>query len=104
MGSAHRNLGRFGARLAQSWIIASDSGPTSSVRTARISMALPVFNTMPHLSELFESLAAQDLDPSLFEVIAVDDGSTDGVGRLLDMLAARHSIWRILRQQKYGWS
>ena len=103
MGSMQRRLSRLGARLGQSRIAASDSGPTSSDQTARISVVLPVFNAMPYLRELLDSLAAQDLDPTLFEVVAVDDGSTDGGGMLLDGFAARHPNWRVIRQRNSGW-
>lgn len=66
-------------------------------------MVLPVFNAMAYLRELLDSLAAQDLNPSLFEVVAVDDGSTDGGGMLLDGFAARHPTWRAIRQRNGGW-
>lgn len=98
-----RRLTRFAARLAQFRVNASDSGPTASDSTARVSVIIPLFNAMPYLVELLDSLAAQDMDPALFEVIAVDDGSTDGGGNLLDEFASRHSNWRVIHQKNSGW-
>lgn len=103
LGSVQRKLNQFAAQVGQVRIRASDSGPTSSAHTARVAVVVPVFNAMPYLQVLLESLAAQDLDPALFEVIAVDDGSTDGGGKLLDTFAARHANWRVVRQRNSGW-
>ncbi len=55
-----------------------------------VSVIVPVYNTMPYLTAGLESLVGQTLDASRFEVIAVDDGSTDGSGEEIDRFAARH--------------
>ena len=52
----------------------------------RVSVVLPVYNEEELLPEALESLLGQT-DPD-FEVIAVDDGSTDGTPELLDRFAA----------------
>jgi len=62
-----------------------------------ISVVVPVFNGAGTLSECLESLAVQDLDSCLFEVIIVDDGSTDDsysvakacAGRFMNVTCAR---------------
>ncbi|WP_139005405.1 glycosyltransferase family 2 protein [Arthrobacter crystallopoietes] len=81
----------------------SDGGTSSSVETARVSVIVPVYNAMPYLTELLNSLEAQDLDTSLFEVIAVDDGSTDFSGEILDVYAARNANFRVIHQENSGW-
>ncbi len=48
-------------------------------------------------------MLAQDLPPDELEVVAVDDGSTDGSGELLDTYAARHPKLRVLHQENSGW-
>ncbi|MFL4472381.1 glycosyltransferase family 2 protein [Paeniglutamicibacter sp. MACA_103] len=68
-----------------------------------MAVVIPVFNSMPYLRELLDSLEAQDMDPELFEVIAVDDGSTDRGGKLLDAYAARLPNMRLIRQHNSGW-
>jgi glycosyltransferase involved in cell wall biosynthesis len=50
-----------------------------------ISVILPVYNGEKHLSEALQSVFYQDYSP--IEIIAVDDGSTDGSAIIL----AQHS-------------
>src|SRR5690348_7664631 len=47
-----------------------------------VSVVLPVYNALPHLTEALESLFAQDCDD--FEIVAIDDASTDGSADYLD--------------------
>lgn len=102
-GSLRRCLGLVRARLSQRGIRASDTGPTASSGSARVAVIVPVFNAMPYLGELLDSLAAQDLDPEHFELILVDDGSTDGGPQLMDRFAAAHPGTRVIRQRNSGW-
>lgn len=96
-------MGLVRARLSQRGIRASDTGPTASSGSARVAVIVPVFNAMPYLGELLDSLAAQDLDPEHFELILVDDGSTDGGPQLMDRFAAAHPGTRVIRQRNSGW-
>ena len=48
-----------------------------------ISVVIPIFNGANFLSAALKGLEAQTLDPSCFEVLAIDDGSTD---QSLDLL------------------
>lgn len=52
-----------------------------------VSVIVPVHNCRNSLRGALESVAAQSLPADRIEVIAVDDGSTDGGGALLDALA-----------------
>lgn len=65
-----------------------------------VSVLLPVRNGGAHLYEAIESLALQTFTD--FEVIAVDDGSTDGTPRVLQAWAARDDRVRVLRQKPRG--
>ena len=60
----------------------------------------PVRDEEPFLAECFESLSAQTL--SDFEVIAVDDGSTDATPGILEAHARGDSRFRVLRQEPAG--
>lgn len=67
-----------------------------------ISVIVPVYNVRRYLRQCLESLSAQDY-PS-FEVILVDDGSTDGSGTLCDEYASKNRCFRVVHQQNEGLS
>ncbi len=54
-----------------------------------VSVVIPVYNVAPYLQACVDSLLAQRFTD--FEVLLVDDGSTDGSGRLCDELAEADS-------------
>lgn len=68
-----------------------------------VSVIIPIYNAGDHLEPLLESLAAQDLDAGEFEVIAIDDGSTDGSGKLLDKWTRRVPNMTVVHQENSGW-
>ncbi|MFF9085397.1 glycosyltransferase family 2 protein [Streptomyces sp. NPDC014991] len=58
---------------------------------------------MPYLVECLASVEAQTIDPGRIEVIAVDDGSTDGTGECLEEFAARVPMpVTVIRQENSG--
>ncbi|MEV6053961.1 glycosyltransferase family 2 protein [Streptomyces sp. NPDC052107] len=58
---------------------------------------------MPYLVECLASVEAQTIDPARLEVIAVDDGSTDGTGEYLEEFAARAPMRvTVIRQENSG--
>ncbi len=59
-----------------------------------VSVLMPVRDGLPYLEEALESLAAQTLGD--FEVVAVDDGSTDGSRAVLGAWAERDRRFRLL--------
>lgn len=58
------------------------------------SVLLPVRNAIDTLDECIDSIRAQTLDA--YEVIAVNDGSSDGSRERLTREAARDSRWRVI--------
>ncbi|MER7764383.1 glycosyltransferase, partial [Streptomyces sp. NPDC097619] len=67
-----------------------------------VSVVIAVYNAMPYLTECLDSVLGQSLGADRFEVIAVDDGSTDGSGAELERFAALHPHLRVLRQPNSG--
>lgn len=70
------------------------------VRIPTVSVLLPVYNAARHLSETLASLAAQTQRD--FEIVAVDDGSTDGSSHVLAAFAQRDERLRIVHQKRAG--
>ncbi|NIP78703.1 MAG: glycosyltransferase, partial [Gemmatimonadetes bacterium] len=60
----------------------------------RVTVVVAARDEAGHIAPTVHSLLAQDY-PDL-EVVAVDDRSTDGTGRILDRLAARQPRLRVL--------
>ncbi|WP_144589551.1 glycosyltransferase family 2 protein, partial [Brevibacterium casei] len=69
----------------------------------RVSVITSIFNAEPFLPEFLESFLSQTLGPEATELIAVDDGSTDGSGALLDEFADRHDNITVIHQENSGW-
>jgi glycosyltransferase involved in cell wall biosynthesis len=65
-----------------------------------ISVLMPTFNCRPFLAESIDCILAQTLGD--FELIIVDDGSTDDSPALLQEYAARDPRIRPIRQQNAG--
>ena len=72
-----------------------------SFRSApRVSVVIPVYNARRYLEACVQSLEEQSLRS--FELICVDDGSTDGSAELLITLAKRYENLRILSLEHAG--
>ncbi len=65
-----------------------------------VSVLMPCLHAEATLGEALESLAAQTLAD--VEVVAVDDGSTDGTAAILDARAAADPRVRVLRRARRG--
>nr|WP_197681467.1 glycosyltransferase family A protein [Actinopolymorpha singaporensis] len=69
-----------------------------------MSVIVPVYNPGRYLEDCIASLLDQDMPAGEFEVIFVDDGSTDDSPRRLDALAATHPLIQVIHQANSGWS
>jgi glycosyltransferase involved in cell wall biosynthesis len=68
-----------------------------------VSVVVPVYNTMPYLTECLDSLLRQTIGPDRMQIVAVDDGSTDGSGAELDRYARRHpGTFTVIHQANSG--
>jgi glycosyltransferase EpsH len=65
-----------------------------------VSVVVPVYNVAEYLPGCLDALLAQQ-DVSL-EIIAVDDGSSDNSGQILDDYAAKHPIVQVLHTSNQG--
>ena len=68
-----------------------------------VSVVVPVYNAGAFLERCAPSLLDQSIGADAYEVIYVDDGSTDGSAEVLDRLAAVHPQVRVHHQENSGW-
>lgn len=67
-----------------------------------VSVVIAVYNAMPYLTECLDSVIGQTIDQRRVEVIAVDDGSTDGSAEELDRFAREYRQVRVVHQENSG--
>ncbi len=67
-----------------------------------ISIIVPVYNVEEYLKECAASILAQTYEN--FEVIFVDDGSTDSSGEICDILANLDERVKVIHQENAGLS
>ncbi len=65
-----------------------------------ISVLVPVYNVEKYLRRCLDSILAQTYTD--YEVVLVDDGSTDQSGALCDAYAAEHDCIRVIHQKNAG--
>jgi glycosyltransferase involved in cell wall biosynthesis len=67
-----------------------------------VSIIIPVYNVEKYLRECLDSVVGQTYKN--LEIIVVDDGSTDGSGKILREYAARDRRFKIVREKNSGLS
>lgn len=65
-----------------------------------LSLIVPIYNVAEYLSTTLDSIVRQTL--SHFEVILVDDGSTDGSREIADDFCQRQPHWQLITQEQQG--
>lgn len=69
-----------------------------------LSIVVPVYNVEAFLVKCIDSLLEQDLPQDKYEIILVDDGSTDSCGHICDVFASTSKNIRVIHQQNLGLS
>ena len=64
------------------------------------SIVIPIYNVAPYLRECLNSVLAQTFTD--WEAICVDDGSTDGSGKILDEYAVKDKRLKVIHQANAG--
>lgn len=70
--------------------------------TPELSIIIPVYNVEDYLHRCVDSILSQDYDA--YEIILVDDGSTDSSGPLCDELARLHKCISVIHKPNGGLS
>jgi FkbM family methyltransferase len=82
----------------------SPAAATSGRRHTGVSVVVPAYNVVAYIGRCIESLVCQTLEPSRYEIVVVDDGSTDGTSEFLDRVAAEHpDLVRVEHITNSGW-
>lgn len=68
----------------------------------QISVIIPVYNRGALVETTVASALAQDLRPEEFEILLVDDGSTDDTWQILNALYAHHPQIRLFHLENGG--
>jgi glycosyltransferase involved in cell wall biosynthesis len=69
----------------------------------KVSVVVPVYNPGKYIDKCISSLLGQTLPDDEYEIIFVDDGSTDETPARLDKLAAEHGNVRVIHIPNSGW-
>ncbi|MFJ2131890.1 glycosyltransferase family 2 protein [Streptomyces sp. NPDC087845] len=69
----------------------------------KVSVVIPVYNPGRYIDPCVESLLKQTLPAAEFEVLFVNDGSTDDTPERLEKLAVEHPHFRVITIPNSGW-
>lgn len=70
----------------------------------QLSIIIPIYNTEKYLERCVTSLFDQHLPYDSFEIILINDGSTDGSLSICNQLAKKHQNIRVFQQKNRGQS
>lgn len=68
----------------------------------KLTVVVPCYNVEDYLCRCLDSLVHQDIPESDYEVIAVDDGSTDSTGEICDRYAKEYPQVKVMHQTNAG--
>lgn len=69
----------------------------------KLSIILPIYNVGEYIEDCLNSLLCQDLDKSLYEIICIDDKSTDNsVEKIMKYKSIYNNIRLIKQPQNFG--
>lgn len=70
----------------------------------KLSIIVPIYKVAQYLCKCVDSLLAQDIPTSEYEIILVDDGSPDECPQICDSYAAAHDNIRVVHRENGGLS
>lgn len=70
--------------------------------TIILSIVVPFYNTAQYLPKCIESIVHQDLPLDVYEIILIDDGSTDGSLAIAQQYASQYANIKVLTQNNKG--
>ena len=70
----------------------------------QLTIIVPVYNVEKYLARCIDSLLQQDLSREHYEIILIDDGSTDHSGEICDYYSCKEGNLRVYHQPNHGLS
>ncbi len=70
----------------------------------KLSIIVPIYNVETYLAKCVDSLLQQDISKEEYEIILVDDGSTDGSAAIADKYAQDYANVSVIHQKNKGLS
>ena len=71
-------------------------------KNLKLSIIIPVYNTEKYVGECLDSCVDQDIPKNEYEIICVDDGSTDGSRKVLATYSEKYSNIHVYKQKNQG--
>ena len=69
-----------------------------------LSIVIPTYNVEEFLRNCLKSVLDQDIESSRYEILVVNDGSTDSSGTIAEEVASKHPNIRVIHQKNQGLS
>lgn len=73
-----------------------------AVTNCMLSIIVPVYNTEKYIKNCLESLLNQDIDKSMYEIICINDGSTDGSLMILQEYVKKYDNIILIDKENEG--
>src|SRR5690554_4986454 len=92
----------FGTYIENTPVGQSSQNGGSDDTELRISIIIPTYNKATHLARLLPSILVQTVSPQNYEVIIVDDGSTDETPSVVEPFKDLFPHFLYVRQENKG--
>ena len=92
----------FVAGMRRSARSAYAAQPAHAARVRSVSVVVAARDEAAHIASCLRALLAQDYSRELYEIIVVDDGSTDGTGHIVREFSGGSASVRLLRTEGPG--